>query len=100
MSSHRDPKVNSEFAWWVQKKYGNLKPVKVKRGKVHDFLGMTLDFSVPGECHVIYEDHIDELVSEWPEKIKKDDNVLTPASNTLFEVGGGGLLNEKSASIF
>ena len=53
LSSHRDPKVNTEFARWAQKKYGDLKPVKVKRGKIHDFLGMTLDFSIPGECHVI-----------------------------------------------
>ena len=40
------------------------------------------------------------MVSEWPEKIKKDDNVPTPALNNLFEVGGGGLLNEKSARVF
>ena len=73
--------------------------MKVKRGKIHDFLGTKLDFSVPGECHVSQGDHIDELVSEWPEKIKNDDRIHTPAANNLFDVGGGGLLDEKSAGI-
>ena len=40
LSSHLDPEVNSEFYQWCMSKYGGLKSVKLKRGKVHDFLGM------------------------------------------------------------
>ena len=100
LSSHKDPGVNSELARWAQKKYGNFKPVKVTRGKIHDFLGMKLDFSVPGECHISQENHIDELVSEWPEKIKSDDKIHTPAANNLFEVGTGNVVDEKHKGIF
>ena len=100
LSLHRDPEVNLEFACWAQKKYEDLKPVKVKRGKIHDFLGMRLDFSVPGECHISQENHIGKLVSEWPKKIKSDDKIHTPAANNLFEVRTGDLLDEKHKGIF
>ena len=89
LSSHKDPEVNTRFAEWAQNKSRNLKPVKVKRGKIHEFLGMTLDFTVPGEYHVKQDDRINELVSEWPEKTKQNDKVPTPAPNTLFKVSGG-----------
>src|SRR6056300_1439606 len=45
LSSHMDPKVNDEFFEWANKKYGTIKPLKCTRGKVHEYLGMTLDFS-------------------------------------------------------
>ena len=61
---------------------------------------MKLDFSVPGECHISQEDHIDELVSEWPEKMKSNDQVHTPAANNLFEVGTGNVVDEKHKGIF
>ena len=100
MSSHKDPKVNDDFAKWAQRKYGTLKAVKIHRGKIHEFLGMTMDFSVAGECHIRQEEHIKELVSEWPEIIKKKKKVLTPASTDLFDQGGGGLLSVDNAKKF
>ena len=45
MSSHVDPEVNTNFYNWANKKYGKFKKLTVTRGKVHDYLGMTIDFS-------------------------------------------------------
>ena len=53
---------------------------------------MILDFSTPGECHVMQPDHIKEIINEWP-NFDKSKTVLTPASKNLFERGEGGLLN-------
>ena len=63
LSSHVNEKVNDQFAEWAQKTYGKLKPMEVVRGKIHTFLGMTLDFTIKGECHVLQEDHIRDIVS-------------------------------------
>ena len=70
MFSHINPKVNDEFEEWAQRKYGNLKPVTIVRGKVHKFLGMTLDFSTPGEVRVIPGEYSKDIVSSWPENLK------------------------------
>jgi hypothetical protein len=49
-SSHVDPKVNDVFLEWLKKIYANdnIGEVKVVRGKKHDYLAMTLDYSNPG----------------------------------------------------
>ena len=49
---------------------------------------------------MIQNDHIDDIVSSWPEKFKDNDNVLTPASFDLFAKGGGRLLSDEQREIF
>ena len=44
ISSHLNSKVNDDFAKWANKVYGKLKPVEVHRGRIHEYLGMTMDF--------------------------------------------------------
>jgi hypothetical protein len=48
-SSHEDAKANDEFHKWLDIKYGDHKLGKVRatRGKIHNYLGMTLDYSTP-----------------------------------------------------
>ena len=77
-----------------------MKPVTFHKGEKHNFLGMELDFSDNGICHVRQEGHIDEMIDEWPEKFENCAKVLTPASNSLYELGGGGLLSDEKAKIF
>ena len=89
MSSHVDRRVNDRFAKWAKEKYGKIKPVEVKRGKVHTFLGMTLDFSTPGECHVMQKEYIEDIVSTWPENLDNVKKARTPGSNDLFNIGEG-----------
>ena len=44
ISSPLKRSVNDGFASWANKVYGQLKPVEVQRGKVHDYLGARIDF--------------------------------------------------------
>ena len=99
LSSHVDLKVNDIFASWFQSKYGDLKDVKVNHGKVHQFLGMTLDFSVEGECQVKQFEHVRDMIESFPDEIGKS-TVLTPASNHLYEKGEGLLLNDEMREVY
>ena len=100
LSSHVDPKVNTKFGAWANETYGKLKPVELHRGKVHEFLGMTLDYSKKGECHLLQDHHINDVVSSWPEDLSKIKHVLTPASNDLLKGGTGKLLCRKEGKTF
>jgi len=51
MSSHENSKVNDEFGKWANKMYGEFADVKTTRRDVHEYLGMTFDFSVKKEVH-------------------------------------------------
>ena len=91
--SHLYPKVNDEFWTWSNKKYDQLKPVTLHRGKKNDFLGMELDFSKKGECHVRQKRHIKYLITSWPDL--EDGKSNTPSYNELFKRGKRKLLSEE-----
>ena len=50
--SHVDKKVNTEFLKWLNKLYGEYGEVKATCGKIHDYLGMRLDFKTKGKVKV------------------------------------------------
>ena len=54
------------------------------RGKVHEYLGMTFDFTDSGRGKITMYDYVDEMISKLPtEMIGKS---ATPASNHLSEI--------------
>jgi hypothetical protein len=48
-SSHKMKSVNDQFEKWLNKKYGKHRKVTAACGKVHDYLGMELDYRKRGE---------------------------------------------------
>ena len=58
--------------------------MKVKRGKVHVHLGMTLDFTEPGKVKVDVSDMVKKMVEDFSVKSTKIDK--TPAAEHSFVV--------------
>ena len=73
-SSHVDPEVNRKFLTWLNKKYADdgIAEVKATFGKVHDYLGMTLDFTTDGVMKVDMRDYIDGMIREFSEDVKTE----------------------------
>jgi hypothetical protein len=82
MSSHVDPKVNDSFLAWLNEKYGTHGEVKATRGHIHDYLGMTFDFSHKGKVVISMVDYMERIVDEFPHGIDK--TATTPAADDLF----------------
>lgn len=100
LSSHVNPKVNDKFLKWLNKHYGTVKKVVATRGKVHEYLGMTIDFREKGKVHIIQDDSIENMLEEFPVKFKSTDTCSSPAANNLFEQGDSKLLNKSQSEIF
>ena len=66
---------------------------------MHSFLGMTLDFSVKGECRVQQFGHVEDMIRDFPEETGTS-VALTLASNYLYEEGGDLLLSTEKKEIF
>ena len=92
LSSHVDPEVNTKFGAWANETYGKLKPVELHHGNIHEFFVMTLDYSNKGECHLLQDHHINDIISSWPEDLNKVKKLITPASNDLLKGGTGRLV--------
>ena len=76
-----------------------LKVVKYVRGGKHVFLGMELDFDTdPGKCNVKQRDHIEDLVSAFPEELRG--NSPTPVAADLLQKGARGLLCREKWEVF
>jgi hypothetical protein len=56
----------------------------VSRGLVHEYLGMTLDYTVKGEVKITMVDYLKGLIGDFPEVI--DGTAPTAASEHLFNV--------------
>jgi hypothetical protein len=82
--SHVDVQVVDEFITMLEGEFGKKGPLSISRGKVHNYLGMTLDFSKPGSVVVEMFDYIDTMVNDMPEDMRG--SAVTPAANHLFNV--------------
>ncbi|CAJ1931482.1 unnamed protein product [Cylindrotheca closterium] len=100
MSSHMDPKVNDKFAEWLNMRYGSIQARKIVRGKIHRYLGMTLDFSVKGKLKIRMDDYVKNMLEDFPVKFNKDSKQETPAGKDLLEAGKGKLLSAEYRQIF
>ena len=65
--SHEDSAVVDEVITSLGDDYGKMGEMMVKRGKIHEYLGMTLDFSEESKFIVNMEEYIDEILIGLPE---------------------------------
>ena len=67
--------------------YGTHGEVKYTRGPKHDYLGMTIDFSVPGQVSIHMIDYVTKICEEFPLDLNQVRKVSTAAPADLFTVG-------------
>ena len=80
--SHVDPAEVTKFGQWLSTTYGIA--VAEHRGKVHDYLGMMLDFTFDGHVIINMSDYIGTILADFPEEITG--MRTTPAADHLFDV--------------
>ena len=82
---HMDGNVNQEILAILQREYGKEAPIPSTTGKVHDYLGMTIDYSSAGKVVFRMEDYIDCMIDECLAGLLKG-NPASPAGNHLFDI--------------
>jgi hypothetical protein len=65
--SHRQPKVMDKMIKWLRQEYESIfedgsGEMIVSRGKVHTYLGMTLDYTVRGQVKITMIGYVDEIL--------------------------------------
>ena len=83
----------------TNQEFGKEAPITVKRGKVNDYLGMTLDYSEKEKVMVKMLDYVENMLRDAPADMTGES--ATPAGNHLFQVNEGAIkLDEDKAQIF
>ena len=80
-------------------KYGKIGKMTVRRGKIHEYLGMTIDFSRPGKFIMDIEHYIDEVMKDFPKEF--GGMAETPAAEHMFKTrSDAGYLDQETAELF
>jgi hypothetical protein len=96
--SHEDSAVTESIVALLQEKYGSEDaPVTVTYGKVHDYLGMTLDYSEAGKVIINMTQYVKNLLENVPDDMRAGISV-TPAAGHLYEVNKNAEPLDKSMS--
>ena len=96
--SHKSLAVVTGIIQWLGGIYGEL---RISRGKKHEYLGMDLDYSIPGKVVFNMEKYTRNVTAEFPKDIGK--TAETPAVEYLFTVRDDDsrrLLPEEQLQVF
>ena len=88
---HVQQEVLDEIIGKLTHKYGNEKGLTVQRGRKHEYLGMTIEYTDDQKVKFTMTDYVDGLLSEMTDDMKGV--AVTPAASHLNEV------NEKAEKL-
>lgn len=83
--SHKDKAVVDEIIKSLRSEYEIIGQMTVRRGHVHDYLGMELDFSKPRQISICMESYLNEIFEEVKDIELMQGTATTPAADHLFK---------------
>jgi hypothetical protein len=104
--SHRRSSAVDDMILWLRHTYEEILSdgegqMTVRRGKVHDYLGMTLDYSVPGQVKIDMTDYVKLMNDDFEQYDPSGKTAITPAAEHLFQVRDDApKIPESKAKIF
>ena len=78
----RTPKVVSSVIKQLETEFAKEAPLTVTQGKIHEFLGKTLDFNIKGKVQIKMIDYIESMLKDLPPDMDRE--AATPVSNHLL----------------
>jgi Reverse transcriptase (RNA-dependent DNA polymerase) len=82
--SHVDADVVTDVIAMLSSEFGKEAPLTVTRGAIHEYLGMTLDFTEKGVAKIDMSKYVNNIIAEMPADMAGV--CPTPAANHLFDV--------------
>lgn len=84
----------------LEERYGKEAPLTVTRGKIHDYLGMNIDYSQKGKVIFCMKEFVEQIIKGAPEELLGGPRA-TPAANHLFDMDDGtAKLDQERKEIF
>ncbi|VEU43169.1 unnamed protein product, partial [Pseudo-nitzschia multistriata] len=99
--SHESPEVVTHVLKLLEEEFGQDAPLTVTRGRIHDYVGMTIDYTEQGKVIFNMFDYVEGILSELPESLNETRITPTPASSHLFQTREDDtLLSTKDGELF
>ena len=99
-ASHKDQKVLDDFLDNLRSEFGQEDELAETRGRVHEYLGITIDYSLPGKVVFTMFDFLEDVIVEAPDDLKKSRSYY-PGNDKLFHVDDESpKLSQERAELF
>ena len=99
-ASHKDQKVLDDFLDNLRTEFGQEDELAETRGRVHEYLGITIDYSLPGKVVFTMFDFLEDVIVEAPDDLKKSRSYY-PGNDKLFHVDDESpKLSQERAELF
>ena len=101
-TSSVDAEALAMFFGKLQDEFGTSdQPLVCHTGTVHEYLGMRLDYSIPGRIILTMFDYLESVLNECPDDKQFLNLACTPATDTLFHLRGEApSLDDVTAELF
>ena len=97
--SHDNQQVLDDFIKQLNSVFGIQKPLAESTGRIHEYLGMTIDYSEDSKVKFTMYDYLEDILSEAPPDM--DGEAVTVAKDRLFTVNEEATkLDDKQADSF
>ena len=84
-ASHKEQNVLDGFLNNLRTEFGQEDELVKTKGLVHEYLGITIDYSLPGKVVFTMFDFLENIIEEAPNNLKKS-RLYYPGNDRLFKV--------------
>ena len=84
-ASHPDLDVLWDFVNQLHKEFGKEHQLTENIGKLNDYLGITIDYSIKGKVVFTMVDYLKDIIVKYLDDLKKATSVF-PANDSLFKL--------------
>jgi hypothetical protein len=82
---HMDQSTINDLLSWLTAIYGQIGEIKTTRRKIHEYLGMRLDYSTAGQVAVDMTEYVASMIEVFPANLEKP-KAASPWTDKLFFV--------------
>ena len=98
--SPKDQAVLDDFFDELRSEFGQEDELTENKGLMHEYLGITIDYSIPGKVVFTMFDYLEDVIVEATEDLKNCHSYY-PGNDQLFKVDGDSpRLLQKDAELF
>jgi len=99
-ASHKEQNVLDGFLDDLRNEFGQEDELAETKGLVHEYLGITIDYSLPGKVVFTMFDFLEDVIVEAPDDLKKSRSFY-PGNDKLFKVNSDSpKLSQERAELF
>lgn len=84
-ASQQNKNVLQEFINKLRAEFSKEDKLMENKGLIHDYLGITIDYSLPRKMVFTMFDYLEDIIVECPDDLKSG-TLIYPSNNSLFKV--------------